>query len=1472
MPKLSKFRVVNLIYNDTRHIYDEVFDFSGGSNAMMLLANGGGKTVLTQMMMQPVIPKTDLKTRKFADYFKNNHKPTLLMSEWLLDSDAGKLLTGLVIQNRVRRKRGQDDDQDVLNITAFVIEYHRTETNNIDTIPVIQRDAQGHRLMRSYDDITAELEKHARKHKGMVRVFNWSDSAEAKRIYGQTLGEYGIVQQEWQDTILKINKEEAGLQSFFNDAKKSETLIQRKILPIIESKLDENNTDKVEIQSLVKSHAHLLVKNDQIIRDEVIYNRFNTESILYENDLFRLKESEEAMNLAMVRLSQVYYGFKNLSVQINEQILQFEELKKINRQDQQRIRFEEFSFDFYRKWDQNEKQIKEAKRLELSKMKLEEKFQSAQLLKNIQEAIKLHHAIVHLERKVTIKQEELRFMLNDEKEFDIDALMVALHEKYGIEKVRLNTIKTEYLEELKAIEEQIELLKDKRLRLNKDNQTDRDQETKYLTLINQFEEQVTHMNDQNSDFKWEKHPLLKEYDVTELEAYLESIREKSAQIQDAIKSLEVQIEAHDREIRTNERSLSEEKVTLNELENTAKVQNNALKSYWERYLEVQQSLEQYGILKDAFYHKDEVNGLLSMMISERETKRHHLILEKAIVTQRMESLKAGQLNALSDDFASFLDVNHIGYAFGYNWLLNYKGDSIPESLYLEKLTVMPYALIMDAQDLNRFKGLIKSYQLTMVIPILTHEYIHAVLKGKSTDSDEMGLYYHTAFDTKLMDSGYREREILKYEVEITRIEDDSKRILIGVDRIRQMNYEYHEFVKAYDSTSENKLNHQYESTLGDVERLKETIRNREQFIVETREQTITKRETLKQREEESRSAAERFDKYLQLNENFRTVLSLTEKMNQIHLRIVQNESDLMRLNTEIDVQNTNRTNTIYRSTKNDEALEKIDTEIIKFESAVKAGSKLNLEGHPFRLETIDSLEAKYMAYNQSHGQVSDIQSLIDEWQGQINEKNVHLAELNLIDTDYMALSYDAVQHNALTESVQNLQAEIKQHNDALMKLKAVIEAKLNDLEILRREILSQFNEEMIASRESITMVDFKARKNENQIQYKMYDAQIAKFNRLVASIKASLNRFEDGAESDLCETEAEAFSINITEHEIDTFSGEVLQSVRQIRKKVNEIRLGLTESYNKLNLEFNRDNVLLKNLFQNLFKGQNSYSYDFTKRVFEQARTSIEVMLKKNETDLKNVKESEEKLNDFVLERVATVYEQLREIDKHSTIELKDKYQKMLYIDMPKKDTLDVAKLKNYLNRVISYSKHRLEDNEVSELDKYLDSHLSLDKLFDEYVPIRSITVSISKIEQNKVSKIPWEAVGKVSGGEEFVSVFILFISLMSYTRGYQLSRKQSGKVLVMDNPFGPVSSEHLLEPLFKIAKTYDAQLICFTHINTSAITSQFDLIYSLRVVRDAGSSQEHVDVKLTKDVRSGVESLESGLFETGEIQQLEWF
>ena len=59
---------------------------------------------------------------------------------------------------------------------------------------------------------------------------------------------------------------------------------------------------------------------------------------------------------------------------------------------------------------------------------------------------------------------------------------------------------------------------------------------------------------------------------------------------------------------------------------------------------------------------------------------------------------------------------------------------------------------------------------------------------------------------------------------------------------------------------------------------------------------------------------------------------------------------------------------------------------------------------------------------------------------------------------------------------------------------------------------------------------------------------------------------------------------------------------------------------------------------------------------------------------------------------------------------------------------------------------------------------------------------------------------------------------------------KESSKVLIMDNPFGKISSEHLLKPVMEIAKKYNTQLLCFTAQKGDNIYNEFENIYHLNL------------------------------------------
>ena len=75
MPRIRRIRIVNINYNNgKRLIPDELFDLTDengheGLNTLISLINGGGKSVLVQLMMQPILPRAHASSRKIEEFF-----------------------------------------------------------------------------------------------------------------------------------------------------------------------------------------------------------------------------------------------------------------------------------------------------------------------------------------------------------------------------------------------------------------------------------------------------------------------------------------------------------------------------------------------------------------------------------------------------------------------------------------------------------------------------------------------------------------------------------------------------------------------------------------------------------------------------------------------------------------------------------------------------------------------------------------------------------------------------------------------------------------------------------------------------------------------------------------------------------------------------------------------------------------------------------------------------------------------------------------------------------------------------------------------------------------------------------------------------------------------------------------------------------------------------------------------------------
>lgn len=107
MSKIARIRILNLNYNNnTIKIDDETFDL-GGQNTLISLRNGGGKSVLVQMIVSLFVNRTyrDFGDRPFKSYFTTN-RPTFLQSKWfpmeIEDSQIRQIESSIQTAKKVR--------------------------------------------------------------------------------------------------------------------------------------------------------------------------------------------------------------------------------------------------------------------------------------------------------------------------------------------------------------------------------------------------------------------------------------------------------------------------------------------------------------------------------------------------------------------------------------------------------------------------------------------------------------------------------------------------------------------------------------------------------------------------------------------------------------------------------------------------------------------------------------------------------------------------------------------------------------------------------------------------------------------------------------------------------------------------------------------------------------------------------------------------------------------------------------------------------------------------------------------------------------------------------------------------------------------------------------------------------------------------------------------------------------------------
>ena len=267
MSKINTVRLINLNYNNNAiRISDEIFCLNG-EHTLFSLRNGGGKSVLVQMITAPFVHKRyqNAKNRPFASYFTTN-KPTFILVEWKLDQGAGYVLVGMMVR---RSQEISEERQDELEVIQFITEYKKPCAQDIFHLPVVEKTKKDV-VLKGFHACRQLFESYKQERSVPFFYYDMQNAAQARQYFDK-LAEYQIHYKEWETIIRRINQEESGLSNLFADCRDEKGLVEKWFLDAVENKLGRSPSYS---GNDISDGAHMSYGNGRIKEFQVILEKY----------------------------------------------------------------------------------------------------------------------------------------------------------------------------------------------------------------------------------------------------------------------------------------------------------------------------------------------------------------------------------------------------------------------------------------------------------------------------------------------------------------------------------------------------------------------------------------------------------------------------------------------------------------------------------------------------------------------------------------------------------------------------------------------------------------------------------------------------------------------------------------------------------------------------------------------------------------------------------------------------------------------------------------------------------------------------------------------------------------------------------------------------------------------------------------------------------------------------------------------
>ena len=331
MSKIQAVRLINVNYNNNAiRVSDECLHLNGEST-LLSLRNGGGKSVLVQMMLAPFVHKRyrDAKDRSFESYFTSS-KPSFILVEWVLDGRAGYVLTGMMVRRSQESGEGSGENLEMINIIS---EYKEPCIQDIHHLPVVEKRKK-EMILKNFAACRQIFETY-KKDRSMNFFYYDMTNAAQSRQYFDKLMEYQIHYKEWETIIKKVNLKESGLSELFADCRDEKGLVEKWFLDAVESKLNKERNRMKEFQTILEKYVGQYKDNQTKIKRRDIICAFKEEAEgireRAEDYFEKTEEVKRQENLVAHFIAELNRLHGVTEEEYNDILARIEELREIGR-------------------------------------------------------------------------------------------------------------------------------------------------------------------------------------------------------------------------------------------------------------------------------------------------------------------------------------------------------------------------------------------------------------------------------------------------------------------------------------------------------------------------------------------------------------------------------------------------------------------------------------------------------------------------------------------------------------------------------------------------------------------------------------------------------------------------------------------------------------------------------------------------------------------------------------------------------------------------------------------------------------------------------------------------------------------------------------------------------------------------------------------------------------------------------------